>query len=75
MRVAEGEGAGTRVAVCDCSLHATNGSANPTLTIVAKAIPAAEHLGSHAPDHRLSRRPCVLPTEQPLGAPPHATQL
>jgi choline dehydrogenase-like flavoprotein len=35
---------GSRVVVCDSSLHPTNGSVNPTLTIVANAIRVAEHL-------------------------------
>ena len=34
----------SRVVVCDSSLHPTNGSVNPTLTIVANAIRVAEHL-------------------------------
>lgn len=34
----------SRVVVCDSSLHPTNGSVNPTLTIVANAIRLAEHL-------------------------------
>ncbi|WP_082487036.1 GMC oxidoreductase [Leifsonia sp. Root112D2] len=33
-----------RVVVCDSSLHPTNGSVNPTLTIVANAFRVAEHL-------------------------------
>ena len=33
-----------RVVVCDSSLHPTNGSVNPTLTIVANALRVAEHL-------------------------------
>jgi choline dehydrogenase-like flavoprotein len=33
-----------RVVVCDSSLHPTNGSVNPTLTIVANAMRVAEHL-------------------------------
>ena len=33
-----------RVVVCDSSLLPTNGSVNPTLTIVANAIRVAEHL-------------------------------
>ncbi|GAA3566156.1 GMC family oxidoreductase [Microlunatus spumicola] len=34
----------SRVVVCDSSLHPTNGSVNPTLTIVANAMRVAEHL-------------------------------
>ena len=34
----------SRVVVCDSSLHPTNGSVNPTLTIVANAIRVAEQL-------------------------------
>jgi choline dehydrogenase-like flavoprotein len=34
----------SRVVVCDSSLHPTNGSVNPTLTIVANAFRVAEHL-------------------------------
>ncbi len=34
----------TRIVVCDSSLHPTNGSVNPTLTIVANAMRVAEHL-------------------------------
>jgi choline dehydrogenase-like flavoprotein len=34
----------SRVVVCDSSLHPSNGSVNPTLTIVANAIRVAEHL-------------------------------
>ena len=33
-----------RVIVCDSSLHPTNGSVNPALTIVANALRVAEHL-------------------------------
>lgn len=33
-----------RIVVCDASLHPTNGSVNPTLTIVANALRVAEHL-------------------------------
>lgn len=33
-----------RVVVCDSSLHPTNGSVNPALTIVANAFRVAEHL-------------------------------
>ena len=33
-----------RVVVCDSSLHVTNGSVNPALTIVANALRIAEHL-------------------------------
>jgi choline dehydrogenase-like flavoprotein len=33
-----------RIVVCDASLHPTNGSVNPTLTIVANAFRVAEHL-------------------------------
>ena len=33
-----------RIVVCDSSLHPTNGSVNPTLTIVANAFRVAEHL-------------------------------
>lgn len=33
-----------RIVVCDSSLHPTNGSVNPTLTIVANALRVAEHL-------------------------------
>jgi choline dehydrogenase-like flavoprotein len=38
-----------RVVVCDSSLHPTNGSVNPTLTIVANALRVAEHLVSDWP--------------------------
>ncbi|MET0695766.1 MAG: GMC family oxidoreductase, partial [Propionibacteriaceae bacterium] len=38
-----------RVVVCDSSLHPTNGSVNPTLTIVANAMRVAEHLVSDWP--------------------------
>ena len=38
-----------RVVVCDSSLHPTNGSVNPTLTIVANALRVAEHLASNWP--------------------------
>ena len=38
-----------RIVVCDSSLHATNGSVNPTLTIVANALRVAEHLVSAWP--------------------------
>jgi choline dehydrogenase-like flavoprotein len=34
----------SRVVVCDSSLLPTNGSVNPTLTIVANAFRVAEHL-------------------------------
>jgi choline dehydrogenase-like flavoprotein len=34
----------SRIVVCDSSLHPTNGSVNPTLTIVANALRVAEHL-------------------------------
>jgi choline dehydrogenase-like flavoprotein len=34
----------SRIVVCDSSLHPTNGSVNPTLTIVANAFRVAEHL-------------------------------
>ena len=37
------------VVVCDSSLHPTNGSVNPTLTIVANALRVAEHLASNWP--------------------------
>ena len=37
------------IVVCDSSLHATNGSVNPTLTIVANALRVAEHLVSAWP--------------------------
>ncbi|HEY5223242.1 MAG TPA: GMC oxidoreductase [Microbacteriaceae bacterium] len=33
-----------RVVVCDASLHPTNGSVNPTLTIVANAMRVSDHL-------------------------------
>jgi choline dehydrogenase-like flavoprotein len=39
----------SRVVVCDSSLHPTNGSVNPTLTIVANAFRVAEHLVSDWP--------------------------
>ncbi|MFL6064699.1 MAG: GMC oxidoreductase [Friedmanniella sp.] len=39
----------SRVVVCDSSLHPTNGSVNPTLTIVANALRVAEHLASNWP--------------------------
>jgi choline dehydrogenase-like flavoprotein len=35
-----------RVVVCDSSLHPTNGSVNPTLTIVANAYRVAEALAA-----------------------------
>jgi choline dehydrogenase-like flavoprotein len=38
-----------RIVVCDSSLHPTNGSVNPTLTIVANALRVAEHLVSAWP--------------------------
>jgi choline dehydrogenase-like flavoprotein len=38
-----------RVVVCDSSLHPTNGSVNPTLTIVANALRVAEQLVSDWP--------------------------
>jgi choline dehydrogenase-like flavoprotein len=38
-----------RIVVCDASLHPTNGSVNPTLTIVANAIRVAEHLAAAWP--------------------------
>ena len=38
-----------RIVVCDSSLHPTNGSVNPTLTIVANAMRVAEHLVSAWP--------------------------
>ena len=38
-----------RIVVCDASLHPTNGSVNPTLTIVANALRVAEHLVSSWP--------------------------
>ena len=34
----------SRIVVCDSSLHPSNGSVNPTLTIVANALRVAEHL-------------------------------
>jgi choline dehydrogenase-like flavoprotein len=40
----------SRVVVCDSSLHPTNGSVNPTLTIVANAIRVAEHLVTDWPE-------------------------
>ena len=39
----------SRIVVCDSSLHPTNGSVNPTLTIVANALRVAEHLVSSWP--------------------------
>ena len=39
----------SRVVVCDSSLHPTNGSVNPTLTIVANAIRVADHLAGDWP--------------------------
>jgi choline dehydrogenase-like flavoprotein len=33
-----------RIVVCDSSLHPTNGSVNPTLTIIANSFRVAEHL-------------------------------
>lgn len=39
----------SRVVVCDSSLHPTNGSVNPTLTIVANALRVAEHLVAEWP--------------------------
>ncbi|MBE7190543.1 MAG: GMC family oxidoreductase [Jatrophihabitans endophyticus] len=41
-----------RVVVCDSSLHTTNGSVNPTLTITANAFRVAEHLVADWPDGR-----------------------
>jgi choline dehydrogenase-like flavoprotein len=41
-----------RVVVCDSSLHPTNGSVNPTLTITANAFRVAEHLVADWPDGR-----------------------
>lgn len=38
-----------RVVACDSSLHPTNGSVNPTLTIVANAFRVAEHLAASWP--------------------------
>lgn len=38
-----------RIVVCDSSLHPTNGSVNPTLTIVANAYRVAEHLVAEWP--------------------------
>jgi choline dehydrogenase-like flavoprotein len=38
-----------RIVVCDSSLHPTNGSVNPTLTIVANALRVADHLVSAWP--------------------------
>ena len=38
-----------RVIVCDSSLHPTNGSVNPALTIVANALRVAEHLTRNWP--------------------------
>jgi choline dehydrogenase-like flavoprotein len=38
-----------RVVVCDSSLHPTNGSVNPTLTIVANAFRVATHLAEEWP--------------------------
>ena len=38
-----------RIVVCDSSLHPTNGSVNPTLTIVANALRVADHLVSSWP--------------------------
>jgi choline dehydrogenase-like flavoprotein len=38
-----------RVIACDSSLHPTNGSVNPTLTIVANAFRVAEHLVAEWP--------------------------
>jgi choline dehydrogenase-like flavoprotein len=38
-----------RIVVCDSSLHPTNGSVNPTLTITANAFRVAEHLVSSWP--------------------------
>ncbi|WP_165962866.1 GMC family oxidoreductase N-terminal domain-containing protein [Occultella glacieicola] len=38
-----------RVVVCDSSLHPTNGSVNPTLTIMANAFRVAEHLVANWP--------------------------
>jgi len=38
-----------RIVVCDSSLHPTNGSVNPTLTITANALRVAEHLVSDWP--------------------------
>ncbi len=40
-----------RIVVCDSSLHPTNGSVNPTLTIVANAFRVAEHLVQGWPEH------------------------
>jgi len=38
-----------RVIVCDSSLHPTNGSVNPALTIVANALRVTEHLARNWP--------------------------
>lgn len=38
-----------RIVVCDSSLHPTNGSVNPTLTITANAYRVAEHLAASWP--------------------------
>ena len=38
-----------RVVVCDSSLHPTNGSVNPTLTIIANAYRVAENLAENWP--------------------------
>ncbi|ROQ36773.1 choline dehydrogenase-like flavoprotein [Frondihabitans sp. PhB188] len=38
-----------RIVVCDSSLHPTNGSVNPTLTIVANAFRVAEYLAGNWP--------------------------
>jgi choline dehydrogenase-like flavoprotein len=44
-----------RIVVCDSSLHPTNGSVNPTLTIVANALRVAEHLVSSWPTSTAGR--------------------
>lgn len=38
-----------RVIVCDASLHPTNGSVNPALTVVANALRVSEHLAQNWP--------------------------
>jgi choline dehydrogenase-like flavoprotein len=38
-----------RIVVCDSSLHPTNGSVNPALTIVANAFRVAENLVAEWP--------------------------
>jgi choline dehydrogenase-like flavoprotein len=38
-----------RIVVCDASLHPSNGSVNPALTVVANSLRVAEHLAQNWP--------------------------